>query len=360
MKVAQFPDYRTDNPYQQLLADALNKTGVEISFPQGYRRGLPFSRALAGAHRVDVLHLHWLTPYLRGKNYPGNVVYALKLLLDLRLVKARGVSLVWTVHNLVSHESTTPKLEIWLSRRLAALADALIVHSEPAKEAVINQFNVRAEKITIIPHGDFADAYGEKVPRSEARRRLAIDPQVPVFLFFGMIRPYKGVENLLKTWKQTPSLHQRALLVIAGDARDPNLATSVSLTAADNHNVHLHMKFIPDDDVPMFFGAADYVVLPFTQSLTSGSLALAQTYSVPVVAAMTEGTAKSGLKDGSLLFELNAPDGLATALTRALVNLTSCSSGLCDSPSDYNQGWTQISFLHRAVYSDSHLSMDQT
>jgi beta-1,4-mannosyltransferase len=317
MKVAQFPDYRKDNPYQQLLANALAKLGVEVSFPQGYRRGLPFSRALTGAYRVDVLHLHWLTPYLKGKSYPTKAAYALKLLLDLRLAKARGVRLVWTIHNLVSHETTTPKLEIWLSRRLAALADALIVHSEGAKAAVIDQFNVTTEKITIIPHGDFADVYGEKMPRDEARRRLGLDLQAPVFLFFGMIRPYKGVEKLLEIWKQTPSLHQTAALVIAGDARDPDLARSISLATAGNPSIYLHMRFIPDDEVPVLFSAADYAVLPFTNSLTSGSIALAQTFSIPIIAPLLEATEMTELETGAHLYDTSCPDGLAKALRSA-------------------------------------------
>jgi glycosyltransferase involved in cell wall biosynthesis len=354
MKVAQFPDYRKDNPYQQLLANALAKLGVEVSFPQGYRRGLPFSRALTGAYRVDVLHLHWLTPYLKGKSYPTKAAYALKLLLDLRLAKARGVRLVWTIHNLVSHETTTPKLEIWLSRRLAALADGLIVHSEGAMAAVTKQFKVCAEKIAIIPHGDFADAYGKKMPRAEARQRLGLDQQIPVFLFFGMIRPYKGVESLLKVWKQTYLLHQRGVLIIAGDARDPVLAQSVSLAAADIPNVHLHMRFIPDDEVPVFFSAADYAVFPFTKSLTSGSFALARTYSVPVVAAKTEGAVADGANAGSFFFELNNTHALVSAMKSALEFFSSCQSAPRDAPSDCKWDWTRIACLHQEVYRDRH------
>jgi glycosyltransferase involved in cell wall biosynthesis len=350
MKVAQFPDYRKDNPYQQLLADALIKLGVEVTFPQGYRRGLPFSRALARPHRVDVLHLHWLTPYLRGNSYPGKVAYSLKLLLDLQLVKARGVSLVWTVHNLVSHETTTPKLEIWLSRRLAALADALIVHSEHAKAAVIDHFIVSADKIKIIPHGDFADAYGEKVPRSEARRRLAMDPQLPIFLFFGMIRPYKGVEQLLKIWKQTPSVHQRALLVIAGEAREPGLANSISILTIGNPNVHLHMRYVSDIEVPLFFGAADYAVLPFTKSLTSGTVALAHTFSVPIIAPRLEATYATELENGECLYDSNDPDGLAKALKNALSTMKERSAYTRPAGKCLKIGWAKQALMTHSTY----------
>lgn len=350
MKVAQFPDYRKDNPYQQLLADALDELGVEVVFTRGYRRALPFSRALAAEPEISVLHLHWLTPYLRGESYLAKMIYAIKLLLDLWLVKARGVKLAWTVHNMVTHETKTPKLEVWLSRKLAALTDSLIVHSKGAKDAVVEQFKVRPSKIAIIPHGDFGDAYGEKVPQAQARKQLGLDPQVPVFLFFGMIRPYKGVQQLLQAWRENPPLHQNAALVIAGDARDPEMAESVSAAASGNPNVYLCMQFIPDDDVPVFFGAADCMVLPFTQSLTSGSLALAKTYSLPVVAALTEGTTTAGSKVASYHYEANDARGLASAMKAMLQDLSSGRSAPGEALLDGERGWTSIARLHHDVY----------
>lgn len=350
MKVAQFPDYRKDNPYQQLLANALAKHGVEVLFPQGYRRGLPFSRALAGLPDVDVLHLHWLTPYLRGQSYPAKVAYALKLLVDLRLAKARGVRLVWTVHNIVSHETTVPNLEIWLTRRMVALVDALIVHSEGARLAVMEQFKVSAEKIAIIAHGDFADAYGEKVPRAEARQRLGIDLQLPVFLFFGMIRPYKGVEQLLEIWNKSPTVHQSALLVIAGDARDSVLANSITLAASSTPNVHLHMRYVANSEVPLFFGIADFVVLPFKRSLTSGTIALAQTFSIPIIAPRIEATRIPDLLPLAHLYDATDPCGLANALFGAISTFQEGGSPTRPPGNHPKAGWSELALSTLAVY----------
>lgn len=348
MTVVQFPDYRRDNPYQQLLANALRARGIATVFPEGYRRILPFSRTLLATPGADVLHLHWLTPYLKGSSYPAKLIYSAKLWFDCQLVKVRGARLIWTVHNLVSHDTRIPKLEIWLSRHLARLADHLIVHSEGARSEVVRAFRVPEAKVSVIPHGSFTGVYGPPVLRSEARARLGLDQDRPVFLFFGMIKPYKGVENLLQVWKQAPHIHRRACLVIAGDARDPELAAAIQHSADQAPNVHLHMRFVPDKEVPVFFGAADFVILPFTRSLTSGTAILARGYRRPVLASAVEGTMGGLDADGSEFF--NAED--RGALTDALGGALERSKNKQDQVevSLNLDDWDDIAAQHEALY----------
>lgn len=351
MRAFHFPDYRGDNPYQQLLAEALGALGVEVQFPYAHRRGLPLSRAISSGADNDILHLHWLNAYLIGQSLPVKIFYALRLLFDIWLVRLRGVRFVWTVHNLVSHETTTPGLELWVSRKLAKLADALIVHSEAAKLAVVEQFHARPDKVIITSHGDYGGVYGEKVPRVEARQRLGLSVQKPVFLFFGLIRPYKGVESLLRIWRENAALHDNAELIIAGDARDPELAQAIRTASSDNPNVHLRMEFVPNEEIPVYFGAADFAVFPFTKSLTSGSLALAKTYSVPVVAALTEGTGPTGSTDGSYSFQPGDEADLLSAMLAALEDFSnSRASPSIGSDETHQSGWASIGVLHKDVY----------
>ncbi|PSB67630.1 group 1 glycosyl transferase, partial [filamentous cyanobacterium CCP1] len=63
------PDNRQANPYQTLLEQSLKKQGVDVYFPQGYRRGLPLLREIAFTQQqYDLIHLHWILPYLKGKS----------------------------------------------------------------------------------------------------------------------------------------------------------------------------------------------------------------------------------------------------------------------------------------------------
>jgi glycosyltransferase involved in cell wall biosynthesis len=352
MRVVQLPDYRKDNPYQQLLADALREQGIETIFPTGYRRGLPFSRGVLAIKGVDVLHLHWLTPYLKGASGVVKSLYAARLLLDCLLVKARRIRLVWTVHNLISHDTTTPRLEIHLSRLMAQLADGLIVHSEGARETVAQQFRVPLEKISVIPHGSYAEAYGPPVPRLEARARLGLDPQRPVFLFFGMIRPYKGVVELLEVWSAAPELHEVALLIIAGDARDSAHAATIHNVADKAPNVQRHIRFIHDEEIPLFFGAADWLVLPFAKSLTSGTAILAQAYGIPLVASNVEGLQSGIAERADEIFEACNRDALRGALARASIRTAASREDARENEGDKDHrcGWAEIARRHALTY----------
>jgi glycosyltransferase involved in cell wall biosynthesis len=310
-----FPDWRGGNPYQRLLAEALRPLGVDAAFAQGYRRGLPFSRQVLARPRPDVLHLHWPTPYLRSDRTALRAAYCVRVLGDLALVQKAGIAVVWTVHNLVTHDTPTPRLERWFSGRLARLADRLIVHSTAAAEAVVSELGALPGKVAVIPHGPLAPAYGPSPPRAAARAALGLAPDVPIALFFGMIRPYKGVPNLLRAWTALGPRRGGALLLIAGEATDPNHAAEVEQLAAQTPGVRLALRRIGDDEIPTLMAAADLIVLPFEKSLTSGTVRLAQDYGLPFVVSRVVGAAVAG---GAILAEDTRPEGLAEAIVRGL------------------------------------------
>lgn len=285
LKILMTPDYRRDNPYQALLAQALEELGARVSFPRGYRRVLPLRRMLdQDGLRPNVLHLHWLAPYLKGRNAVAMAAYAAKLIVDLVLVRRAGVRLVWTVHNLVEHEQAHPGIELWCRRRLARLADVIIVHSDGARETVAGAYDVPPEKIFIMPHGHYRDVYGPPIPAAEARRKLRLAPQGRVFLFFGTIRPYKGVLKLLSAWAESPELNERHLLVIAGEALDRRYREAVRDAAEAVPNACLWLGRVPDDWVAALISAADALIVPLENVLTSGSAVLAESYRKDMVA----------------------------------------------------------------------------
>lgn len=160
MRVAMIPDWRAGNPYQELLARNLQGVGDSVAFSSGYRRGLPISRALLSGDRPDLLHLHWPSAYLRSAHPLWRRAYLWRTLFDLWLIRRAGIPIIWTVHNLVTHDTPTPGPETRFSRRLAHLADHLIVHSAAAREQIVATFRVPADKIAIIPHGSFHELYG--------------------------------------------------------------------------------------------------------------------------------------------------------------------------------------------------------
>lgn len=338
MRVAILPDWRGENPYQRLLAEALSPLGVQAVFPAGYRRGLPISRTLLRGERPDVLHLHWPSAYLRSHNPLLRSLYCLRTLLDLALVRRAGIPLVWTVHNIVSHDTSTPRVERWFSTRLAAMASRLIVHSESARQEVMARLHAPAEKIAVIRHGTFRAVYGPAPPREEARARLGLPQDVPVVLFFGLIRPYKGVPDLLRAWRYLDNTRGKALLLIKGNAPDPAHAAEIMGLAKGLEDVTLDLRHIPDAEVPLLMAAATVMVLPFRQSLTSGTVRLAQDYGLTVVAPRVSGTDEA---ERAVVASSTEAAPLADAILRGIL--------LPSLFAQADEDWSAVALSHKGV-----------
>jgi beta-1,4-mannosyltransferase len=317
MRVLMAPDYRRHNPYQQLLSDGLSALGISVLFPTGYRRVLPLWRAVReNSPRVDVLHLHWQDAYIRSRNRGGMVVYALKLILDLTCVKASGCRIVWTVHNELPHDAKWPTLHGKLQVVVGRIADAVILHSGAASRQLRDQLGVPAEKVRVIPHGHYRDFYGPPVPQSEARIRLGLPVDGRLYLHFGMIRPYKGVEELLTSWAVLAGDSDVGHLVVVGQPLNDDYAQRLQDRASACRHASLRLAYVAHDQVPLYFSAADFVVLPFRRALTSGSLLLALSYGVPVIAPLFPFIQEAAKSD--YLYDPAETYGLLNALRRTI------------------------------------------
>jgi beta-1,4-mannosyltransferase len=128
-----------------------------------------------------------------------------------------------------------------------------------------------------------------------------------------MIRPYKGVERLLGLWKTVP---QNAMLLVAGKPKDEAMREQVS-AQGPQPDVRLMLRRIGNKEIPLLFSAADVAVFPFRDSLTSGSIALAMSYDVPVIAPRLAGIAEILEGADDLLYNPKQPDGLKQAVLKA-------------------------------------------
>lgn len=318
LNVLMMPDFREGNPYQSLLGKALDGLGVNVAFPNGYRRICPLYRATQEQQPpVDVLHLHWLTPYLRGRNLASYLFYALKFRVDVALVRRRGVRVVWTIHNRISHESRFPRLEMWARRALARAADKIIVHSRAALAELTHELRLNPAKTSVIPHGHYRDIYHPAVEQRAAREALGLPAEGLVYLCFGIVRRYKNIEGLLSVWKSAAGRPTGRVLVLAGEALEPDYAGQVRELARGCPNTIAHLQRIEDERVQLYFSAADIVVLPFQRMLTSGSLLLAMTFDKPVIAPRLAVIAEALGPAGDLLYDPQDERGLAGAIESA-------------------------------------------
>lgn len=283
-------------PYDHALCGGLARLGVDVELitsrflhgelpaPDGYRvRELFYRRSFGppgspvrslsklaahpagmvrlrrAARRADVVHFQWLPVQW----------------LDAHMLPR--APLVLTAHDLLPREARPG--QAGAQRRLYDRVDAVIVHSEHGRRTLTG-LGVDAAKVHVVHHGAFAHlAQPTSRPPQLPSELSAVDG--PVVLFFGLLRPYKGVEVLLDAWGQLGS-HPGAQLWVVGRPRMPLEA----LRRQAEPDVRFVPRFVSEDELRALFLRADLVVLPYlrTERLDqSGVLATALAFGKAIV-----------------------------------------------------------------------------
>jgi len=236
--------------------------------------------------KFDVFHLHWPTETLvRHPNIWMARLRVLSFWMLLKLSKWRGTKIVWTIHDENPHVVFHQSLANWIQKRLIANTDSYINLCEAGQAAVAQAMPELTHKPSfVVPHGHYRECYPNDVSREAARSQLNLSIETTALLYLGYISPYKNVPHLIKTFRQLPQATQNITLIVAGKPDDEQLRKEVMSAAEEANDVQLHLRFIPDEELQIFFGAADIVVLPFEEILNSGSLLLALSFDRPVIA----------------------------------------------------------------------------
>ena len=281
--------------------------GVEVAFTDFGESNFHLLRAIKRYPAAQVLHLHWIQPYFSSifwseNKWKAKAKIAL-MVLDVIAVRALGKRVMWTVHNRISHESPDTEREILARRWLARTVSGLIFHSSEACTEVEQLLKLRlALRASIVPHGNYIDTYRSDPRRTEVlRRELALDHTHTVVLFFGALRRYKGISQLLEAFRcvDDPTLR----LVVAGRPFDIETEQEIQQAANLDPRIRPILGFVPEADVQPLFSIASIAAIPFERTLTSGSAVLAMSMGTALLlpeAAKVIGFAKL---EGTIFFK---------------------------------------------------------
>jgi glycosyltransferase involved in cell wall biosynthesis len=285
---------------------------------------LRYRRAARGA---DVVHFQWLTvQHLDGHLLPRR-----------RATSAgRRPKLVLTAHDVLPREPRPGQLAA--QRRLYGRFDAIVVHSAHGRERLTGELGVDPDRVHTIPHGVFTHlaAAPPALPPYESER--------PVVLFFGLLRPYKGLDVLLRAWRGI----EDAELWIAGMAR----MDIAALHAGAPANVRWHARFVTDGELPAFFRRADLVVLPYLQADQSGVLFTALAFGKPLLLSDVGGFPEIAATGAARTVPAGDPAALHDAL-RALLADPGARAEMAARARDAAAGaysWERIAQAHLALY----------
>lgn len=257
--------------------------------------------------QADILHLHWVHGPIIGS---GIVKTFLRLVLfygSLFIWRLRGKKIIWTVHNLVNHERRRALLDRVNSIIVGRFANKVLVHGRTAICIVSTLFKIPKSKLRVIFHGNYAHVLQAAT--------LEVDHLEKRFLFFGMIRPYKGVPELVRSFG---SLQSNARLHIVGEAINSKLQQELEELVALDDRVTINPKSVSDDELKHLLTWSDVVVLPFRDILTSGSLLMTLTAGRPVIVPRVGLVTEYANEDCAFFYDPNDRQGLQNALQRSI------------------------------------------
>jgi glycosyltransferase involved in cell wall biosynthesis len=313
-------------PYDRALAAALARGGAEVElltsrFLYGpvpvaegfgvrecfYRRtaarGLdaPGRRAFKAAEHLpdmlrlrreidaDVAHYQWLT-------MPA---------LDARLLPSKRPR-VMTAHYVLP--PLPSRRQLATARRLFGRMDAVIAHSEHGATRLREEVGLDSARVRVIPHGSFD--YLTRLPEEEPLPTELEGAEGPVILFFGLLRPYKGLDTLLRAFRAV----EGAELWIVGNPR-MDVEPLRRLAAEAPGRVRFLTRFVADAEIPAIFRRADVVVLPYRDVEHSGVLYTGLAFAKPMVLSAVGGFPEVAATGAASLVPPEDPGALSQALT---------------------------------------------
>jgi len=199
-------------------------------------------------------------------------------------LRKRGVKVAILVDNLVPHEESF--IDSWMARRILARADHVVTMSKSVTSDVESHRN--GIKVLTLFHPLY-EIYTSTHSKSEARAKLGL-PDHPVMLYFGLIRPYKGLDIMIRALgKIHPEFHDYTALILGEAYEDAQKYEDLIQSQGISSNTIFKNQFISDSDLPLYFAAADVLVLPYRTATQSGIVGIALQMDRPVIATKVGG-----------------------------------------------------------------------
>lgn len=321
-------------PYDRALAAALARAGAEVELlttkflygpvppAEGYRVEERFyrrsaARGLDASARVPFKALEHIPDMLRFRRAAAADVVHYQWLtipsLDVHLLPPLRPR-VMTAHYILPPQPS--RRQVRSARRVFGAMDAVVAHSEHSAARLRDEVGLDPAKVRVIPHGAFD--YLTKLPEEKPLPAELEGAEGPVILSFGLLRPYKGIENLLEAYGKVVSGNPGAELWIVGNPRmDVEPLRRQAVEAGGR--VRLVTRFVDDAEIPAIFRRADLVVLPYLDAEHSGVLYTGLAFGKPLVLSAVGGFPEVAETGAARL----VPPGDTNALAATLSDLVS-------------------------------------
>lgn len=256
MKIRVYPR-GADNPYVDNFFGFANKKGL-------WHKDNSIVKLI---FNTDVLHIQWPEAWRWGDAIERLRMVFYFVLLPVWKVLFQ-IKVINTVHNLRPHDTTS-----WFAKRLYVWTlkncDGFVHLTDTGKKQFLDIYPwAKKKQHTTIPHPDYRSQLS-CVGNEDARKKLDLPTGQVRVVYFGHVKPYKGVERLIKAFVNAKVPAETGSLWVGGNASDEMKEVLISL-ANGHSNITLELNYINDTDLEMQVKAADWVVLPYFSGLNSG------------------------------------------------------------------------------------------
>ena len=255
-----------------------------------------YLRLMKYAEKTDakIFHIQWMEKFIYFDRTLLNIYY-----------KILGKKLIFTAHNVNSgvrdgNDNIINRLTL---RFMYKIVDHIIVHTDKMKNQLIDDFNIKKEKVSVIPYGINNIVPISQLTKTEAKINLHLKDNEKVILFFGNIAPYKGLEYLLLAIANLKKKYTDFKLIIAGriDNKDAAMYWKSLEIIIEKNNLEQYIiykkYFIPNEEIEIFYKSADVLILPYKYVYQSGVLFLSYAFGLPVIATDV-GTLREDIVEG--------------------------------------------------------------
>lgn len=293
---------------------------------------LPMSWRTALTGKYDVFHIHWPEYLVRAKTVPARAVKKVLFVVLVTRLRLTRRPIVRTAHNIEPHESGS-RVESALLRWCDRMTDHFICLNVTTEVP-------EGKTHSVILHGHYRDRPDYQCAHPSNPNRL---------LYFGLIRPYKGIEDLLSAFTALGS--DELNLRVVGKPQSEELANEIRSACEGNRAISSKLEYVPDSELAEEIARAALVVLPYREMHNSGSVILALSMNRPVLVPDTP--ANRALRDEVgpgwvYLYESAAID--AATLSWALARVAS--DARASTPDLSARDWDRIGEKHYAAYAD--------
>ncbi|MCB0736500.1 MAG: glycosyltransferase [Bacteroidetes bacterium] len=240
-------------------------------------------------------------------------------------LRKKGTKSIAVLDNVIPHEKRPG--DIQLIKYFLNRYDGFVCMSNAVKDDLLS-LKPNANYI-LSPHPLY-DHFPPKIDKAEARQKLGLPGGKKLLLYFGLIRGYKGLDLLIESLSKLPDEYE---LIIAGECyEDWNKYQAQIDNLGVGNRIHEHVRYIDDNDVPLFFSAADGNMLTYKTATQSGIVSIAYHFELPMLV-----TDVGGLRESV------EPYGVGMTIDKPDVDLiTKAIPSFIENISNYQSGFTQL------------------